>query len=588
MTHSITAQSTHTNADTSPIRFKTQAGSPKPDISKSKKSTREMIQILKEVDQDYEWYPTTEEIIECIKLDIRKINDVRDGDKITSSILDCGAGDGRVLQALTFGTKYAIEKAKPLLEQLNHQIFVVGTDFTQQTLLDKNVDIIFSNPPYLQFSAWANKIIKEANAPIGYLVLPARWVDDKNISEAIETRDAKTHVIGSFDFLEADRKARAKVDVIRVDFRRHCERFGRIGGINIDPFKLWFEESFKFNANDSQTLKSRLEDTAKNKLANELKTELVKDEGLVKVLERLYQRDLDKLVSNYITLGELDAELLDEIGVNIDGAREALKLKISSLKTLYWRELFDNLSAVTEKLTERSRTLLLDTLLAHTHVDFSAQNAHAIVIWVIKNANEYFDSQLIEVVEGLTEKANVKLYKSNLKTFGNEEWRYGSSPQELDRYQLDYRIVLERVGGLAVSDWGWDNPKCGLSKRAINFFNDLSTVAANIGFDIKSQKKADDFMWDTHVKNEFLYKNHKTGFDEVLFEAKAFKNGNLHIKFNQAFICRLNVEFGRLKGWVKSSQEAATELNIPVEIAEEYFNTNLRLENNSFPLLIAA
>ena len=52
MTHSITAQSTHTNTDNSPISFKTQAGSPKPDILKRKKektfmqSYREYYQLM--------------------------------------------------------------------------------------------------------------------------------------------------------------------------------------------------------------------------------------------------------------------------------------------------------------------------------------------------------------------------------------------------------------------------------------------------------------------------------------------------------------------------------------------------------------
>ena len=46
MTHSIPAQSTHTNADNAPISFKTQAGSPKPDISKSTRKPRAKVKGL--------------------------------------------------------------------------------------------------------------------------------------------------------------------------------------------------------------------------------------------------------------------------------------------------------------------------------------------------------------------------------------------------------------------------------------------------------------------------------------------------------------------------------------------------------------
>lgn len=65
---------------------------------------------LKDNQQDFEWYPTTDEIIEAIKNDLE--NQKLDG---KYSVLDCGAGDGRVLNALTEGRKYAIEKSKPLL-----------------------------------------------------------------------------------------------------------------------------------------------------------------------------------------------------------------------------------------------------------------------------------------------------------------------------------------------------------------------------------------------------------------------------------------------------------------------------------------
>jgi len=58
---------------------------------------------------------------------------------------------------------------------------------------------------------------------------------------------------------------------------------------------------------------------------------------------------------------------------------------------------------------------------------------------------------------------------------------------------------------------------------------------------------------------------------------KAFKNRNMHIKFNQDFIRTLNVEFGRLKGWLTNHIQASEELNIPVEQTEQFFKSNYRL-----------
>lgn len=109
--------------------------------------TRKILADVIGTDSDFEWYPTTNEIINAIKDDLSSEFDC------SYSILDCGAGDGRVLKALSKGKKYAIEKSKPLLNALDRSIFIVGTEFTEQTLLDKKVDVIFSNPPYSEFES---------------------------------------------------------------------------------------------------------------------------------------------------------------------------------------------------------------------------------------------------------------------------------------------------------------------------------------------------------------------------------------------------------------------------------------------------
>jgi hypothetical protein len=268
---------------------------------------------------------------------------------------------------------------------------------------------------------------------------------------------------------------------------------------------------------------------------------------------------------------------MQELDVKIDSVKGALKLKISSLKDVYWHELINKLTAVTDKLASSSRKKLLDKLFATTHVDFTAPNAHAIVVWVVKNANGYFDSQLIELVETMTEKANIVNYKSNQRTFGDEMWRYRASAKELSHYKLDYRIVLERVGGIAVEEYYRSRTAHGLTESATSYLNDISTVAMNIGYDTANSRRAEDFQWESNKKKSFMFKNHTTGEIEELFEARAFKNGNLHIKMRIDFMCKLNVEFGRLKGWLKSKEAASDELEMPIEEVSTAFCSNYQL-----------
>ena len=69
---------------------------------------------------------------------------------------------------------------------MDNSIFIVGTDFHAQTLIDKRCDIIFINPPYSEFKVWANKIIREGNADVAYMILPVRWKEDASIQASIK------------------------------------------------------------------------------------------------------------------------------------------------------------------------------------------------------------------------------------------------------------------------------------------------------------------------------------------------------------------------------------------------------------------
>jgi len=533
-------------------------------------STTQLVSSIKAADQDFEWYPTTQEILDSIKLDLEKT-----GGDDKPSILDCGAGDGRSLMFLTKGDRYAIEKSIPLLEVLDPNIFVVGTEFKEQTLIDKKVDVIFCNPPYSEFSEWSTKIINEANAPCIYLVIPSRWADNVEIEAAIKRRMATASIIGSFNFQDADRAARAKINVVKIDLTRTFRSF-RSAESRTDPFALWFEDNFKIEISKDDTHKYDL--ASESNFKDAVENELVAGNGIIAALDKLYQRDLENLINTYRALSDIDAVLLGEMNIDLKSVRGAMQLKISGLKNTYWKELFNNLNKITERLTGQIRESMLDHLLSHTHVDFSAKNAYAIVIWIIKNANNYINVQLTNTVEKITEKASIVLYKSNKRTFGNEEWRYARRAGNLTDYKIDYRIVLANSGGLLVSDWAHELERySGLQERVYNLINDLRTVATNIGFDTTLCGGPGEFVWESGAKHSILFRDHETGKDEVLFTAKAFKNGNLHIQFNQAFICKLNVEHGRLKGWVKSAKQAAEEMDIPFDIAQESFGSNIKL-----------
>ena len=120
-----------------------------------------------------------------------------------------------------------------------------------------------------------------------------------------------------------------------------------------------------------------------------------------------------KLNENFSLITQLDGSILKELNVDVDTIKGALKQRIKGLKNKYWSEFFSNYDVINKKLTKGSRSAMLKRLHEHTQVEFTEQNAYAITGWCVKNANKYFDSQLVCMMEYITGEANTILYKSN-------------------------------------------------------------------------------------------------------------------------------------------------------------------------------
>ena len=105
----------------------------------------------------------------------------------------------------------------------------------------KKMDCIFCNPPYSEFEEWAEKIILEGNSKKIVLVIPERWRNSERIKFALEKRKYTFDSIGFFDFQNAERKARANVEVIGVRPDAEFINGSRYDRNVTDPFDTWFD-----------------------------------------------------------------------------------------------------------------------------------------------------------------------------------------------------------------------------------------------------------------------------------------------------------------------------------------------------------
>ena len=595
----------------------------------NKKATPSLFESLKDNKQDFEFYPTTDEILNCI---IEDMNNTKKSSKYhnvyfrnINTVLDIGAGDGRVLDAIgnVFGLKKrGIEKSSILKEKWDKSILPIGSDFNEVTLIDKKSDIIFCNPPYKEYVNWTCRILEEGNFEFLYLVIPKRWSDNERIKEVIENRKFDYQVIGEFDFLEADRKARAYIEVIRFDKTHYTK----------EAFSYFYNKQFKTELDDKR--KDNIDDEVEEKKEDTIdfiKNEVVTGSDFVQRLVKLHENELSKLVNGMATLASVDDIVMNMLNISKNEILEKMKININSLKYEYWKLLFDRLDKITNRLTSKSRDELMKQMNSTMLVDFTVGNVYDVVIWIIKNANDFIDEQIKDVYLSLFSEKNITNYKSNKNAFS--KWRYEKDFNTLYglRAVLDYRVVLGGYWSRAIKcpdDWGSQFTN-NLHDNAHTKINDIITIAHNLDFKVKGtsydlgnwesgQKKylyfetsnkefkkgtktnlgiiediyyhKEDNYYQYYINKQWYHEDFVKPVGSIFAEVKAYKNGNIHFKFNQKFIKALNIKAAALLGWVKNKDEfeAETGIKISDEEAEKYLNKNKILDfKNSVALLTA-
>jgi len=530
-----------------------------------------LINSLKENQEDFEFYPTTDEMLKIIYNRLKQYR---------YSFLDIGAGDCRIFNKFnkwykeneknkdydyfSHNTNYCIvEKSKILLQKAPKEAIVVGVDFKNLTLIDKEIDCIFCNPPYSEFEEWSIKIIEESNFKnYIYLIIPTRWKENKLIQEALNRRELKADIIYTGDFLNADRQARCNIDIVEIK-GNFDERRWR--STPVDPFKIFFENTFNIKAQEKEKSNWDKENNKKEKLREELTTT---DQGhLIDRLVEFYNRDMNNLCQNYKKIGELDESLLAELNIDLNKLMSACKLKIQGLKNLYWNELFNNLKTITDRLTAKSRQDFFDKLKKLGSIDFNKDNAIEIVLWIIKNANDYFKKQLIEVFENLTSEENIINYKSNQKTWDKEKWRFNK--KEITHYKLDYRIITNAYARQ------YSSP---------DIIKDVCTIANNLGF--SNNGITSDILQDgKKIIARWHYTKNNENYIEDLFEVRWYKNEKAHFKINIEFMKAFNIEVSRILGWIKNKEDIKADMDYTDDDIKKYYNSNICLTQNNLLLL---
>lgn len=567
------------------------------------KSVNTLVKEIKENGEDFEWYPTTQEIVDCLVNHISEQESYGEKEYKTSynSILDIGCGNGsffkkfdntkQVKYNLTLKynsnhlihNRYGIEKSNILYEQLPDNVILLGSDFYEQTLIDKAVDLIFCNPPYSDYETWTEKIIMQGNCEAIALVIPERWKNDERIAYALKKRNMKAEILGSFDFENAERRARAKVDLLFITYDEKeyagTNQYYYKTKVKTDPFDVWFEETFKINA--------ELEEKREYEKEEEKKNELIEKGDTAELLVKFYNADMEKLYNNYRQLEKLDADIFKELKVDIKNLKESLKSRISGLKHIYWDMLFKKYNRITQRLTSKGRRKVIEKLNNNTAIDFTVNNIYQLTMWLIKNSNKMFDEQISDFFLSLCNSETIHRYKSNLR-WNEDDWRYikqgldennwrrdiVENKKKLKNVMLDYRIVVKAYNNFKFSEY---SSRVEMSDDCYEFLEDIYVIADNLGFTVERKLPKTKWEVDYEEWRDFdLY--YFVDSKQTLFaNVKLYKNGNRHIKFCKEFMQKLNVEMARINGWIHDKSEVIKEMEISEKDINKIWQSNFKI-----------
>ena len=548
-------------------------------------NTTALVEQLKDAGEDFEFYPTTREMVKMI-WDHRRRDAEPDAYWTAhnlGAVLDIGCGTCNFLRWIkefnaeaekrekdgdrhTVGIHgyYVMEKSIILLNKLEPDVVVLGTDFNAATLIDKQVDTIFCNPPYREYEHWTERIITESACKEIYLIIPRRWRQSDRIKRALATvkipLDRETDVpederavkvIGSADFLDAERAARAKVDILYINKKYTPQEAA---------FDRFFDEIFGMP--DETRSKYDFEYQERQGEAEALRAELLTGRDKIEILCRGFEEKQKQLFEHFKTICNLDAGVLEAIGVRKEAVKKALKKNFEGLKNLYWQAAFDCLEEITSRLTSQSRRSLLERFTLLKTVDFTPSNIYALLVWVIKNANRYTEDQMIDFFMALSSKENVRNYVSNKRVFEEDRWRYTSQENRHTHYTLDYRIIVTKYA-LPGDTYSVDDLRYSFKCKV----QDICTVANNLGFPVGLIDIPRAYGARGEAKTTI------NGKPETLFAFRCYQNGNVHIKFNMEFMKALNVAVARKLGWIHNAADIAREFTPEMaDGAERYFD----------------
>ena len=161
---------------------------------------------------------------------------------------------------------------------------------------------------------------------------PSRWQQDSDIKRVIESRKGLEYeVLESTDFLNAERSARAKVDIVLFKTIRATDKNAKYGVVE-DVFADNLIKQFKLQKLFDDIDESEYDDKKRHTDELEEKTYQVANGDLIEFLVSEYEKEYNEFLESLNHLNAINSELLKCMNVDKKKLIKGIKCGIYSRK----------------------------------------------------------------------------------------------------------------------------------------------------------------------------------------------------------------------------------------------------------------
>lgn len=419
----------------------------------------------------------------------------------------------------------------------NHNILTLATNPKTTSLVDKEVDLIFCNPPMDKYEEYCKRIFEESLAGYALLVLPIEWKSNAEIKAYAKANRFEIEVIGAVGYIKDNQRAKAEL-VLFYRFSSEAILKKKLG--KDYDLEVLFQELECYRS----SLIHELEDEKKEEIANE--TQGMDQESFFEYLLKRYKKEHQDFFKNFKSLSHLSSHFLSAIKVEGEDIVEATKRFERKHKKFYWSECLSRMPTFNLLLTQKQQGELLGEF-AHRGVDFSRENIPSVLAFSLKYCKERERENFCNFWERLANEDNLADFSnliSNPKPYThypNEKLFYKGRLKEkvictyAGRYDDYYPNHLRDVGiayliEILLQSMGYQDLSYRYSDKSVITPQDRVNLPLGISFLFAGEKQVVKFT--------------------------AYKNRKLHIHFNQTTIALINLRVFIYLGWITNIKEA--------------------------------